>query len=271
MDQLTNNFHNVSVTHQAGSLHNDDISESDVDNQSIVAVDMSQSIDIKLEILPEKPMVYPNVYPEIPPMVNVQKKKTEERQVIHRKTGKIGVGNLRRRRALSVWADSRAEYYRDMGETRNRSKSEHHTLQAPTYVSSTIVQRSASITRERPNPIGTNNQMTPSTVMVVSDSGGVASSSNNKKRGQEEQGEEEEEEQQQQHQSQQQQLQQELVRLLNTKTFCVICQTQYASLEGLRRHQKTQKHKKSLETMDSARQHILDLAYAQFNANRANP
>lgn len=273
MDELSQILESVSVTVRAESQHNnngfvgiDNNSESNVSNQSIEAPDMDQSFDIKPDI---DSVVPPMIYPDVQPTVIEQKKKIEVREVKHRNTGKIGIANIQRRRALSMSANSSAEYFRNMKQNRTSGRQNRlvrHESRAPIQMASTVVRLTPTI-HIRPNRIEINNQAASAAGVAASDSHDMAANSQNAVQAevslkQEQQSDHEEQEEQQQ---QQQQQLQELVRLINSGTFCVICQRQYVTRQSLRNHLKTQKHQQNLQNMVPARHRLLLLAHSQAN------
>lgn len=276
MDELTHGLKNVSMIGQVESLHindviyDDNISESLASNQSVEAPDMDQSFDVKPEIVA---VDLPTIYPEVPPPANQPKeKKAEVRVVKHRNTGKIGIGNLHRRRALSMSADSAAEYFQRLKESRNSNRPNRPVRQAtrtPMRVTSTMVRLTVD-SRARANSIEVNNQ-TP-TAPVVFGSNGMDSNIKIEPRAaspnQQQSGQQQHQLQQQQQPSQQLQ---ELIRLMQSDKFCAICQQTYASRQTMAKHLKSQKHQQNNNNMDATRKRLLELAYTKLNANRANP
>lgn len=242
------------------------IDESIVDLTSANDMDVSRSgssVDIKPEIKPEfLSMLY---RPPVPPsMVVEQKKKPEQRPVKHRNTGKISIGNLARRRLLSVSADSADDFRRlRLNEQQNR------TPPPPP------IRRAPQVPLQRPAPAATTttifvrstvpSSMAPGAVTGQGDPDGVASMVANSTRA-----EPSVQSNQQQQPPQSQQLE-ALVRQINTETFCIICQTQYANRHCLTKHRKSQKHQNNTRNMSLARQELLEQAFAQVRANRANP
>lgn len=218
------------------------------------------SVDVKPQVNTELLSMLHRSAPPPPIMVVEQQKKPAERPVKHRNNGKISIANLARRRLLSVSADSANEYFRELrlNEQQNRPPP---------------VQRTPNVPLQRPAPATTatiivrstfNSQVTSAVAMGQDDPDGVASSVANSLKQEEEQPQQSHPPQQQQQQSQQIQ---ELIRLINTETFCIICQLQYASRQGLKQHQKSQKHQKNTQNMDLPRQRLLEQALAQARAN----
>lgn len=279
--ELAIGMSNVYVTSQVKSEQNnveqisDDDSELNVNSNR--AIDMDESFsehndDIK-PVVEFPPMVVPSM--AIPSMAAGQKKKSPEREVKHRNTGKIGLANLPRRRLLSVSAESASAYFQRrihqnrLGEQQNRPQLVHRT--PPPAPSHTVFVRSIPY-----HQLQSNYQLEPVAATYGQGADGVASNVANSPREKSEPEESDDENHQQQQPpqqqqpSQQQQQLQELLRLMNNESFCVICQQQYTSRKGLAVHRKTQKHESNLRNMDSARRQLLDLALAQARANPTN-
>lgn len=247
------------------------IDESSVGPALVIDMDASYSEyadDVKPEV---KPQIW-SLHPQAPEsMVGDQKKKPEERPVKHRKTGKISIGNFaRRRRLLSVWADSANEYLQQLriNEQQNRPSPVLRTLPAPSRRPQTAVTTSIIV------PSSFNNSIPPLPALVHDDSDGDASSAANSSRASSPQQDQNQPQQshppQQQQQPQQSPQMQELIRLIHTETFCVVCQMQYASRKSIKQHEKSQKHKDNVQNMPLPRKQLLEQAAALARANRAN-
>lgn len=275
-EELAIGMSNVYVTNQVKSEQNnveqisDDDSELNVNSNR--AIDMDESFsehndDIK-PVVEFPPMVAPSM--AVPSTAAAQKKKSPEREVKHRNTGKIGLANLPRRRLLSVSAESASTYFQRrihqnrLSEQQNRPQLVHRT--PPPAPSHTVFVRSIPY-----HQLQSNNQLEPVAATYGQGADGVASNVANSPREKSPKPEETDDENHQQQQPPQQQQQlQDLLRLMNNESFCVICQQQYTSRKGLASHRKTQKHESNLRNMDAARRQLLDLALAQARANPTN-
>lgn len=148
-DELSRNFLNVNISAQGehGIVGSRSIEFIDVDEwHSGMSNDVKPVI--QADIKPVMPFQMPS--PEMPPMPVEQKKKNEEvREVKHRLTGRICVGNLRRRMTLS--ADNAADFFRNLPQqntqgARNVSESSYHrgqssaTTSRPSVAASIIVR-----------------------------------------------------------------------------------------------------------------------------------
>lgn len=256
-DELAIAMSNVSVE----SLN--DSGNSYMDNKNDL-MDMNETrtiCDDHDDVKPILPIV------QVSPMVIEveQKKKPIERQVKHRNTGKISIANLPRRRLLSVSSESASAYFRQLRVNtfinQNRSQSVPRAPQAPFRTTTSIIVRSTSVA-------SSSNQL-ESVAAAHGQVNYVAPNSARAQSPEQEQSNGQQQEQQQpRQQSQQSQQLQAIISQMNTETFCIICQQGYTTRQGLRSHQKTQKHKTNLKNMDPARRHLLALATAQARANR---
>lgn len=204
--------------------------------------------DINTDIKPVIPIVFPEI-PPATPGTNEKKKKSEERPVIHRNNGRIGIEKLRRRRLISMSADRASDYFRNLAQQQN------HT---PNRVSLECArprnERAASVSivvRQRQHVTPTNTgsyQQQPQKQLSPPPPPPPPQS-------------------QQQQQPSQTELQR-LVQLMGNESYCLQCDQEYKNITSLRKHKKTQKHQDSETSITPARQQLLDTAYTQYLANR---
>lgn len=255
-DDLSQRMSNVSVKSEHPVMH---IGDDDANEVCITQMNGGDEADIK-------PLITIVQVPIPPPIIVEQKTKREERPIKQRSTGKIGtVFNLRRRRLLSVSADRAADYFRSIGQPNVNENDENAAPSVPSVAAPTMRRTNAravsavTIIRAIPTQMGqatSSNQQKPRPQKPK------------QKQPQQKQQQKPQQQQQQKPQQQQDAEFQELVRLMGIETYCVYCRQKYSSLQTLKCHFKSKKHKNSLDATTPERAKLLGRAFDQHKLNR---
>lgn len=88
-----------------------EVEQLEVESRNDAASDMYRSDEFYDEDV--KPPIEQLFQPQVSRMVNTEKKKPEEREIVHRNTGKISKFNLWRRRRASMSADRAAIFFQN--------------------------------------------------------------------------------------------------------------------------------------------------------------